>query len=110
MQYGTLWGDRIVVRAVFRGPLATTPPVFRIYPPRLNILLDFSGTTSAIGEHITVVKHRGLRLLEVAEIRRAPGWFGLDEPLPHDVSVRGNELWITLEPLPTGSIYDGLQF
>ncbi|HUF81084.1 MAG TPA: hypothetical protein VMN03_08105 [Burkholderiales bacterium] len=58
----------------------------------------------AIGEHITVVKSRR------GDPSRTRLVIGLDEPLAHDVSVRGNELLITLEPLPTGSIYDGLQF
>jgi type IV pilus assembly protein PilQ len=111
VQYGTLVGDRIVVRAVFKEPLAAAPPVFRTYHPRLNILLDFPGTASAIGNNITVVKYRGLRQLEVAEIpSRTRLIIELDKPLAHDMRVKGNELWVTLEPLPVGAAYDGLRF
>jgi hypothetical protein len=99
IDHGILPGGRIVIRATFAQPLERAPGVFRTYHPRVSIALDFPGMTDAIPDDTRNLTFRGVhnvRVLESGELTRVV--IHLDQPLIHEMSIMGRELWLKLTP------------
>ena len=99
IDHGILPGGRIVIRATFARPLERLPGLFRTYHPRVSIALDFPGMKDAISDDTRKLTFRGvrnIRVIESGELTRVV--IHLDQPLIHEMSIMGRELWLKLTP------------
>lgn len=102
IDHATLPGDRLVVRMIFQDELEREPQVFKSHHPRLNIVMDFPATSSALGDkekELTFRHVRGVEIAQVGSLTRVA--VKLDDPVIHDIDIQGRELLLTLTPLRT---------
>ena len=101
VDYAILSGGTIVIKLVFRRPLAEPPTVFRSYHPAARIVLGFADTTSELGKGPVEIGQRGVRSFEVVQAGTHTRLvINLAEPLAYESAVNGNELLITLQQRP----------
>ena len=99
IDHGILPGGRIVIRATFAQSLERLPGLFRTYHPRVSIALDFPGVKDAISDDTRKLTFRGvrnIRVIESGDLTRVV--IHLDQPLIHEMSIMGRELWLKLTP------------
>jgi hypothetical protein len=101
IDYGTLPGDRVVVRARFSKPVEKEPGLSRTFDPDANIVLDFPRTDSALrlGESMKEIDFRGVERVQVVESGSDTRLVvALDEPLTQEISLHGSDVWLILTP------------
>jgi len=97
VEYATLPAGRTLVRVRFRTDLAERPAAFASYYPSANIVLDFLNFANESGSGVMEVHQRELRRLQwVRAGNRLRLIVELTRPTPHDISMEGRQLLITL--------------
>jgi type IV pilus assembly protein PilQ len=98
----TQQGGKVVVRVTTREPLTSVPPNFAITAPA-RIAFDFANTANALGRTSQDVGQGDLRSMNLVQgAGRTRLVLNLRRPVPHEASIDGRNLLITLsEPAAT---------
>src|SRR5688572_4464042 len=96
----TQQGGKTVVRVTTREPLKSVPPNFAVANPA-RIAFDFANTSSALGRASQDVAQGDLRSMNVVQgADRTRLVLNLRRPVPHEASVDGRTLVISLAEAP----------
>jgi len=100
----TQQGGKVVVRVTTKEPLASVPPNFAITTPA-RIAFDFANTINALGRTSQDIGQGDLRSMNLVQgAGRTRLVLNLRRPVPHETSIDGRNLLITLsEPAPTAA-------
>jgi type IV pilus assembly protein PilQ len=100
----TQQGGKVVVRVTTKEPLASVPPNFAVTTPA-RIAFDFANTANALGRTSQDVDQGDLRSMNLVQgAGRTRLVLNLRRPVPHEASIDGRTLLITLsEPAATAS-------
>jgi len=95
-------GGKVVVRVTTKEPLASVPPNFAITTPA-RIAFDFANTANALGRTSQDLDQGDLRSMNLVQgAGRTRLVLNLRRPVPHEATIDGRNLLITLsEPAAT---------
>jgi type IV pilus assembly protein PilQ len=98
VEYALLPAGALMIKVSFRDGLKVLPPVIVTHHPVFRISLDFADTVSAAGKQPFDVGQGGLRSYQVAQTgTRTRLVLNLDRPFTHEMTLKGNELLISLQ-------------
>ncbi|HMA90252.1 MAG TPA: type IV pilus secretin PilQ [Burkholderiales bacterium] len=100
----TQQGGKVVVRVTTREPLNSVPPNFAITTPA-RIAFDFANTVNALGRTTQDIGQGDLRSMNLVQgAGRTRLVLNLARPVPHEATIDGRNLLITLsEPASTAT-------
>jgi type IV pilus assembly protein PilQ len=100
----TQQGGKVVVRVTTKEPLNSVPPNFAVQTPA-RIAFDFANTVNALGRTTQDIGQGDLRSMNLVQgAGRTRLVLNLARPVPHEATVNGRNLLITLsEPASTAA-------
>jgi type IV pilus assembly protein PilQ len=100
----TQQGGKVVVRVTTKEPLNSVPPNFAVQTPA-RIAFDFANTVNALGRSTQDIGQGDLRSMNLVQgAGRTRLVLNLARPVPHEATVDGRNLVITLsEPASTAA-------
>jgi type IV pilus assembly protein PilQ len=100
----TQQGGKVVVRVTTKEPLNSVPPNFAVQTPA-RIAFDFANTVNALGRTTQDIGQGDLRSMNLVQgAGRTRLVLNLSRPVPHEATVDGRNLLITLsEPASTAA-------